>query len=75
MAENFIFETEASELLRTALRRFAEWAAENWQTTAAEAETLNEPTDAPAAYARGYNDAIGSIPDALALWMEEAQYD
>jgi hypothetical protein len=74
MAENFVFEAEAAALLETALKRFAEWAAEHYQTTVAEAECLTEPTEAPAAYARGYNDAIRAIPDALSLWMEEYQY-
>lgn len=74
MPDNFVFETEAVALLETAIKRFAEWAAENYLTTAAEAENLADPTDAPAAYARGYNDAIRAIPDAASLWMEEAQY-
>lgn len=39
-----------------------------------EAETLAEPTEAPAVYERGYNDAVRSIPDAVALWMDEGQY-
>jgi hypothetical protein len=75
MPENFVFETEAAALLEAALERFAEWAAENYLTTEAEAQCLTEPTEAPAAYARGYNDAIRAIPDALSLWMEEYQYD
>lgn len=74
MPENFVFESAAAELLETAITHFAEWAAENYLTTAAEAENLADPTDAPAAYARGYNDAIRAIPDAASLWMEEAQY-
>ena len=74
MAVNFVFETEAAALLEIAITRFAEWAAENYLTTAAEAETLTDPTDAPAAYARGYNDALRAIPDAASLWMEEEQY-
>ena len=28
-----------------------------------------------AAYARGYNDAIRAITDAMQLWIEECQYD
>ena len=75
MGENFVFETEASDLLRRAIGQFAEWAAEHYQTTVAEAQCLNDPTEAPAAYARGYNDAIRAIPDAAALWMEGIQYD
>lgn len=74
MAENFVFETEAAALLETALKRFAEWAAENYLTTVAESECLTDPTEAPAAYARGYNDAIRAIPDALDLWLGEYQY-
>lgn len=75
MAENFDFATESAELLERAVNAFAAWAAENWTMTEAEAQTLTNPTDAPSAYARGYNDAIASIPDAAALWMEDGQYD
>lgn len=75
MPENFVFEAEAADLLRRAMEAFAAWAAENYQTTEDEARTLTEPTEAPVAYARGYNDAIRAIPDALSLWMEECQYD
>lgn len=74
MAENFVFATEADDLLRRALEAFATWAAENYQMAKGEAETLTEPTEAPAVYERGYNDAIRSIPDAVALWMEEGEY-
>jgi len=75
MPETFVFETEAADLLERALRAFAEWAAQNYQTTEAEARCLAAPTEAPAAYALGYNDALRAIPDALELWMEESQYD
>lgn len=71
----FNFETECSELLKTAITRFAEWAAANWTMTPAEAETLTNPTEAPAIYARGYCDAIKSIPDAAELWLSEGQYE
>lgn len=74
MPENFVFETEAADLLRRTLEAFAAWAAENYLTTEAEARCLTEPTDAPTAYARGYNDAMRAIPDVALLWMEEAQY-
>lgn len=74
MPENFVFETEAAELLRRSLEAFAAWAAENYQTTEAEARCLTEPTESPAAYARGYNDAMRAMPDALSLWIEEYQY-
>lgn len=70
MSEPFDFEGAAGELLRDAIRAFAAWAAENWTMTADEAATLTNPTDAPAAYARGYNEGIGAIPDAAELWME-----
>jgi len=49
MPETFDFATESSDLLERAMRAFAEWAGENWTMTEAEARTLNEPTDAPAA--------------------------
>jgi hypothetical protein len=67
------FATEATALLETALRQFAEWAAENYQMGPGEAECLSEPTEAPAAYTRGYNDAIRAIPDAIDLCLEEYQ--
>lgn len=67
------FATEAVALLESALARFAEWASENYQTTEAEARCLSDPTEAPAAYARGYNDALRQLPDAMALWLEEYQ--
>lgn len=35
------------------------------------AETLTKPSAAPAEYARGYTDAMASIPDAISLWLEE----
>lgn len=73
MGESFNFAAEADDLLRRALESFAAWTAENYRTTEAEARCLTEPTDAPAAYARGYNDALAAIPDALALWIEECQ--
>jgi hypothetical protein len=73
MPESFNFATEADDLLRRALEAFAAWAAENYRTTEAEARCLSEPTEAPAAYARGYNDALAAMPDALALWIEEYQ--
>lgn len=73
MPETFNFATEADDLLRRALEAFAAWAAENYCTTEAEARCLSKPTEAPAAYARGYNDALAAIPDALALWLEEYQ--
>lgn len=74
-ADYFNFDTECSEILKTAVMRFAEWAAANWTMTAAEAECLTNPTDAPAIYARGYTDAIKSIPDAAELWLSEGQYE
>lgn len=75
MADNFNFEAETAELLKTAVMRFAEWAAENWTMTPAEAETLVNQTEAPAIYARGYTDAIKAIPDAAELWLSEGQYE
>lgn len=75
MPDNFVFETEASDLLRRALEAFAAWAAENWLMAKGEAETLTEPTEAPAVYERGYNEAIRSIPHAAELWMNEGQYE
>ena len=74
MPDNFVFSDEADDLLRRALEAFAGWAAENWQMAQGEAETLTEPTEAPAVYERGYNDAIRSIQDAVALWMDGFQY-
>lgn len=71
MPDNFNFATESTDLLERALKAFAEWAAENWTMTPAEAETLTEPTPAPSEYARGYNDAMKAIPDAVSIWMEE----
>ena len=75
MADYFNFDTECSELLKAAVMRFSEWAAANWTMTADEAETLTAPTEAPAIYARGYCDAIKSIPDAAELWLSEGQYE
>lgn len=74
MPDNIVFETEVTHLLETVLTHFAEWVAEHWLTTEAEACTLSEPTENPAAYARGYNDGIRSIPDAMAIWIEDGQY-
>lgn len=71
MADNFSFVTESEELLKTAIRRFAAWAGENWEITMQEAETLTKPTAAPKEYVRGYNDGIRSICDAADLWMED----
>lgn len=67
------FATEATALLESTLRQFAEWAAQHYQMGQGEAECLTEPTEAPIAYTRGYNDAIKAIPDAMALWLEECQ--
>jgi hypothetical protein len=61
---------EAEELLHEAVRGFALWARENWTISEREARTLNKPTEAPAAYARGYNDALASLSDAADLWLE-----
>lgn len=71
MPDNFDFTTESTDLLERAVKAFAEWAAKNWTTTPAEVETLTEPTTSPTEYARGYNDAIEAIPDALSVWLEE----
>ena len=71
MAENFDFVTESTDLLERALKAFGSWAAENWTITPREAETLTEPTASPIEYARGYNQAINSIPDAVELWLGE----
>lgn len=71
MPDNFDFATESSDLLERALKAFAEWAAQNWTMTATEAETLTDSTVAPSEYARGYNDAMKAIPDALAIWLGE----
>lgn len=74
MPDNFDFSAESEELLKRALAAFAEWAAANWAMTTEEAETLTEPTDAPAIYARGYRDAVAAIPDMVELWAEEFGY-
>lgn len=71
MPDNFAFATESTELLERAVKEFAAWAAQNWGMTADEAETLTDPTSAPSEYARGYNDAMNAIPDALSIWLEE----
>lgn len=68
--EPFDFESEAADVLRRAVQTFAAWVADNYQMTEAEACTLTNPTEAPAAYARGYNEALRAIPDALDLWMD-----
>lgn len=73
MPETFDFAAESSDLLERAMRAFAEWASENWTMTEAEARTLNEPTDAPAAYARGYNAGVESILAAFECWNEDHQ--
>ena len=65
------FHADIERLILDALRQFADWTAENWQITEAEARTLTEPSAAPAEYARGYNDAIMSIRDAFACWSDE----
>lgn len=68
--EPFNFAAEADEVFRRAIREFTAWAAQNWTMTAAEAETLKNPTDAPKAYARGYCEALESLPDAADLWLD-----
>lgn len=71
MAEPYFdFEAEAGELLKRAVADFASFAAEHWAITPDEAELLTMPTTDPSAYARGYNDAIASIPDAAKVWAE-----
>jgi len=75
MPDNFNFHSEAEDLLQRAVKRFAGWAAQNWQITKEEAQTLTKPTSAPSEYARGYNDAITSITDAADTWMEDGCHD
>ena len=68
---NVDFHDEIERLLLEALKQFADWASENWQTTEEEARTLTDPSPAPVEYARGYNDAIAEIRDAFACWSDE----
>lgn len=67
-------EADVAELFAKKMREFAAWASENWTTTPEEAETLTNPTDSPNEYARGYNEGIASIPDALDTWLEGFTY-
>lgn len=49
--------------------------ATNWCMTAAEAETLTEPTANPAEYARGYTAAMQTgLEGALAFWLDDMGY-
>lgn len=70
MGEQYNFHAEAEDLLQRAMRSFAAWLAGNWTITAQEAETLTKPTTAPSEYARGYNDALSAVSDALETWLE-----
>jgi len=68
-------ETEIRELFETTMRNFVEFCATNWCMTAAEAETLTEPTANPAEYARGYTAAMQTgLEGALAFWLDDMGY-
>lgn len=71
MADNYDVAARLQETFEEAIKAFADWAAQNWTMTPQEAETLSEPSTAPAEYARGYTDAMRAIPDAVSLWLEE----
>lgn len=58
------------EAMRKAIDQFAGWLGNGWGMTPEEAETLTNPTSAPAEYARGWNDAVASLKDAADLWLE-----
>ena len=67
-------EADVAELFAKKMREFAAWAGENWTITHEEAETLTKPTESPKAYARGYNEGLASLPDALDIWLEGFTY-
>lgn len=72
MTPRFSLEAEVEELFRAKMKEFAEWCAENWTMTEAEAQSLTEPTAVPAEYAKGYTAAMtDGLRDALEFWMEE----
>ncbi|RWR09765.1 hypothetical protein [Paenirhodobacter populi] len=76
MAGPAVIIADAEELIQRAITEFATWAAEHWKITEAEALTLTTPTTSPAEYARGYCEAIRSLPDAAQHWLEEGDlYD
>lgn len=76
MAGPAILRADAEELIHRAITEFAAWAAQNWTITEAEAQTLTNPSSAPAEYARGYSEALQSLPAAAAHWLEEGDlYD
>lgn len=67
---------DAEELIHQSITTFAAWAAQNWTMTEAEAQTLTKPAAAPVEYARGYREALQSLPDAAAHCLEEGDmYD
>ena len=71
MSSTFSIENEIDELFRNKMKEFTEWASKNWQTSETEAETLTEPALSPKDYARGYNDGVSSITDALGCYLDE----
>lgn len=71
MPDNYDVAARLQETFEEAVKAFADWAAKNWTMTPQEAATLTEPSAAPAEYARGYTDAMSSIPDAVSLWLDE----
>lgn len=73
MPENFDFHGKSEELLREAMKAFAEWMGKNWTVTPAEAETLTEETSSPTEYARGFNAGVGAVEAALEVWLEDGQ--
>lgn len=76
MAGPAILLADAEELINRAITDFAAWTAQHWTMTEAEAQTLTKPTAAPAEYDRGYREALQSLPDAAAHWLEEGDmYD
>jgi hypothetical protein len=69
------FRDEMEAIMRDAVKGFAAWMGEQWQMTEAEALTLTDPSPCPAEFARGYNAGVGSISDALDLWLGEYRHD
>jgi hypothetical protein len=70
MAENFDFAGRSEDLFKDAIRKFAEWAAQNWTMKEGEADQLTEPSPCPREYEKGFNAGVESMVDAADLWLE-----
>lgn len=68
----FDLETEVRELFDKKIREFVAFCGQHWTMTEAEAETLTDPTPSPAAYARGYTEAMqDGLQNAADHWLDE----